>query len=251
MIPGRIPGRELWEVEDKLYISNAVDQKGELRVYGGTAGEKSLEVFNGSTSIFHILATSTSVRLMGGASKPITIGDAGSTSRSLNTNDDLFVSGELEVDGISYFDGVARFYSGFNVYDNQNINLGTSADSKLDWSTAQATAETLVWGLGDTAKSIIFCDAADSGVDFDHAAQSNPTIFVHSNTIPSSANDEWISISHDVTDGVIAVGSGTLNLGGSTVNFVNATRTGSGDAVMDGYCTLEIGGTAYKFMLTA
>ena len=33
------------------------------------------------------------------------VGDAGSTSRSLSANDDLFVSGKLEVDGVFYADG--------------------------------------------------------------------------------------------------------------------------------------------------
>lgn len=33
------------------------------------------------------------------------VGDAGSTSNGLNTNDDCFISGKLEVDGTGYFDG--------------------------------------------------------------------------------------------------------------------------------------------------
>jgi hypothetical protein len=41
------------------------------------------------------------------------IGDAGITSHSFNTNDDLFVSGKLEVDGIGYFD------AGLNIRDFQ------------------------------------------------------------------------------------------------------------------------------------
>ncbi len=39
------------------------------------------------------------------------IGDAGTTSRSLDANDDLLVTGELEVDGTSWFDGRIYIYS--------------------------------------------------------------------------------------------------------------------------------------------
>ncbi|OQX54735.1 MAG: hypothetical protein B5M53_05565, partial [Candidatus Cloacimonas sp. 4484_209] len=38
----------------------------------------------------------------------VQIGDAGSTSHSLSSNDDLFVSGKLEVDGSAYFDATTE-----------------------------------------------------------------------------------------------------------------------------------------------
>jgi len=250
-IPARIPGRELEELEDKLYLSNSTNQTGELQIHGGAAGEKVLEIFSGSTSILQILATTTTARILGGSNKPVQIGDAGSTSHSLAANDDLFVSGKLEVDGISYFDSGVYFFSFVYLGDNDDLTLGDSPDSRLDWSTAQATENTLIWGLGDTAKSIIFCDYSDRNKDFDHAGQTNPTIFVHSATDPDTDNTQWLSISHNQTDGVIACGKGTLNLGGTTVNFVNATRTVAADAAMNAYVELEIGGAAYKFMLTA
>lgn len=251
MIPGRIPGRELWEVEDKLYLSNAVDKSGELKIYGGTAGEKVLEILFGSTSILSIIGTGATCQILGGATHCLQFGDAGNTSRGLNTNDDVFFSGKIEVDGISYFDGAVNFMNSAAFMDNQQLYLGNEDDSKLDWSIAQTTQHTVVWGLGNDSKSIIFCDQADCNQNFDHAGQSDPTIFVHSNKDPDTDNDEWISFSHDGTDAVISTGTGTLNLGGSTVNFVNATRNAVGDAVMNGYVTLEIGGTEYKFMLTA
>lgn len=247
-IPARIPGRELEELEDKLYLSNAQDQTGELRIYGGTSGEKALEIFSGSTSILHILATTTTARIVGGASKPVQIGDAGSTSHNLAANDDLFVSGKLEVDGYAYFDEYVGVFNYMRFMDNASIHLGTDSDAELEWSTAQATENTLIWGLGNTAKSIIFCPKSERNKDFDHAAQSNPTIFVHSATSPDTDNTQWISIAHDQTDGVIDCGTGTLNLGGTNVNFVNATRTAA-TVTHDSYVTLEIGGVEYKFML--
>ena len=150
--------------------------------------------------------------IFSGAGGHTVIGDAGSTSNSLNTNDDLFVTGKLEVDGQSYFDGSISVRNNIAHLDNVELRLGGGSDARLDWSTTQLTEHTLIWGLGDTSKSIIFCDAVDRDKDFDHAAQSNPTIFVHSATDPDYANDEWVSITHDVTDGVITTGSGDLKL---------------------------------------
>lgn len=49
------------------------------------------------------------------------IGNAGATSHGLAVNDDLFVSGQLEVDGIAYFDNDVRFYDTF--YCNAQMYL--------------------------------------------------------------------------------------------------------------------------------
>ena len=247
-IPGRIPGRERWEVEDKLILSNPNDKTGELSIYAGTSGEKALRIYNASKVLFQIDASYDKIRLLGASDKCIQIGDAGSPGHTLTSNDDFFISGKLEVDGISYFDGaiVSEYY--FTTRDNREIIFGTSSDSALDWSLSQATENTLIWGLGDTAKSIIFCDNLDKGQDFDHSAQSNPTLFVHSAVDPDTDHDQWISIQHDTIDGEVKCGKGTMNLGGSTVNFLNSTRTAS-TVTHDAYVTLEVGGTEYKFML--
>ena len=113
MIPGRIPGRERWEVEDKLIVSNATDKTGELKIYGGKAGEKALEIFYGSYSVFSILATGSTVILLGGSVKPIQIGDAGATTHTLDTNDDLVVTGRMEVHGTAFVDELLYFAEGY------------------------------------------------------------------------------------------------------------------------------------------
>jgi len=248
MIPGRIPGRERWEVEDKLILSDAVGQTGELKIYGGTAGEKALEIFYGSYSIFSILATGSTVQLLGGSVKPIQIGDAGTTSHTFNTNDDLFVSGRLEVDGRAYFDG--NVYFGTDTIVNANRSFFVGGHGALAAvHRGDVTFDQYIIALGaDIGTQIVITDGPNILSDHDHADQANPTMFVHSATDPDSANDEWISICHDVNDGVIAVGSGTLNLGGSTINIVNATRTAS-TVTHDSYVVIEIGGSEYKFML--
>jgi hypothetical protein len=80
------------------------------------------------------------------------IGDAGSTSHSLAANDDLFVSGKLEVDGQSYFDNVVNLYSAVYCssilgiyeagYTRQSSNSGSKIERKEEYQlvTIAATA---------------------------------------------------------------------------------------------------------------
>ena len=158
---------------------------------------------------------------------------------------------QMTLDGTNIRPNVNLFMSNDKIIqmpDNADISLGSGNDSRIDWSSQQ-TNDGVVWGLGNTSKYLVLCDSSDRNYDFDHANQTNPTLFIHSNTNPDIANDEWISITHDVTDGVIDCGSGTLNLGGTAnVNFAGATRTVA-TVTHDAYVTLKIGGVAYKFML--
>jgi len=48
-------------------------------------------------------------------------------------------------------------------------------------------------------------------LNYDHPTQTNPTLFIHSVTDPDSANDEWVSFTHDVTDAIITSGSGKIS----------------------------------------
>lgn len=140
--------------------------------------------------------------------------------------------------------------AGVKLSDNKELSLGTSSDARIDWSTAQATAETLVLGLGDTAMSLIVTRSGYRDQDFDHAAQSNPTLFIHSDEDPDTDNDEWISFSHDQTDGHIGLGTGVLNVGGG-LTAGDGGSTNYAAFAADG--TLSLLGTAradYHVVLT-
>jgi hypothetical protein len=52
--------------------------------------------------------------------------------------------------------------------------------------------------------------------DWDHGAQANPTIFIHSATDPNTDNTQWVSFTHDQTDGVITTGKGALRIDSAT-----------------------------------
>lgn len=58
---------------------------------------------------------------------------------------------------------------------------------------------------------------------FDHAAQTNPTLWIHSNVDPDVDNTQWLRLYHNQTDAQIEGGTGTLSLdAGSGVRIGNA-----------------------------
>lgn len=130
--------------------------------------------------------------------------------------------------------------------DNGIAYFGTGEDAGIRYSTSQ-TPDSWQFGVSADSRAMLLIELADFGAfDFAHALQTNPTLFIHSAT---QSTTEWISFTHNVTDGVIDCGTGTLNLGGTAnVNFAGATRTVA-TVVHDAYVTLEIAGVAYKFML--
>ncbi len=133
------------------------------------------------------------------------VGDAGSTSHGLNTNDDLFIAGKLEVDGPAFFDGAVRLESSLWIEDNQPLYFGSLPDVLMKYGTSQ-TPDSLVLGIGAQSNAFIICEALDINVDFAHAMQTNPTLFIHG----AGAGDitEWLSLSY----GVIGTGKGNLQL---------------------------------------
>ena len=135
-----------------------------------------------------------------------------STNHSLDSNNDLLVSGELEVHGRSYFDNYVIVNGYFYVLDKQMLIFGpygnacciVRADSSMEqvlWSVAQNGGFQLV--IGNKAYYM---------KDYNHPPQSNPTLFIHSATDPDTDNTEWMSLTHNQTDGVISTGKGSLKI---------------------------------------
>jgi hypothetical protein len=90
-----------------------------------------------------------------------------------------------------------------------NIQFGTSGYWYLGYDTAQTNGSAMLtfpsWGN----MSLIVQGATG---DYGHAFATTPTLILHSDTAPASATDEWVSLTHNVTDAVLAVGSGSLLL---------------------------------------
>src|SRR3990167_10322533 len=104
--------------------------------------------------------------------------------------------------------------SGVTIDDSNNVNLGddvalqfgASQDAQFLWETADADAHYLNLFLGASRNFII---SEDGAIDWGHAAQTNPTLWIHS--ADSTDLNDYISIAHDQTDAQINTGTGGIN----------------------------------------
>jgi len=192
-------------------------------------------------------------RILGSsATTPATIGTS-TTSQSMTSNADLLVSGDLEVDGTIYSDGVFRMNGSSNVILSGYLCWGGLSTSTRTQIRVSGNFDQFLLAVGsDLGRQVVIGESAHNTADFDHDTPTNPTLFVHSAEDPDTANTQWVSITHDQTDGVIDCGTGTLNLGATgNVNFAGATATATGDVAVNGYVTLEVAGAAVKFATVA
>jgi len=145
------------------------------------------------------------------------IGDAGVTNNSLNTNDDLLVSGKLEVDGVAYHDGTTLCSGNVTLFDDIILVLGSGSDVRLNWETADADAHYFNIALTTASRNMIISE--DINIDWTHAAQTNPTLWIQSADGTQVA--QYISFTHNQTDAVITTGTGTVQIAGGNLAMAN------------------------------
>lgn len=165
---------------------------------------------------------SANLHLLPGPSCITIVGDAGTTSHTLNTNDDLFVTGRLEVDGFAYFDGGSSA-GGVIFGDDTPIYLGTSNDVSITWNTTQ-TVDGWYFGTATGQNTLIIAEIGDIAYDFAHGAQINPTVFIHS---AAQNTTQWLSLAHDQTNAIIASGVGDILFTAAGANVAPSANDGA------------------------
>ena len=155
-------------------------------------------------------------------------GDAGVTSHSLSSEDDLMVTGKLEVDGTAYFDGIV------SLSENAPIALDSalSADGKYSGMTESGTAgATLAFG------DLVYFAVADSRwelTDADAVATSFAKLGI---VVLAAANDGsattvllWGKVRADVAFPTLTIGA-PVHIGTTAGDIQVAAPSGSGDIV--------------------
>lgn len=94
-------------------------------------------------------------------------------------------------------------------------------------STQPAGTNPMMIGVGTANNYITITEAQDTGFNFGHTVQTNPTLFVHS---AAQSTTQWISLSHNGSYGVIDTGTSSLQLGGSTALDLNGNSLFFGQA---------------------
>jgi len=130
------------------------------------------------------------------------------------------------------------------VYYNTNLIINGSSTIKDNTSQAQI-------GFGDSQSSgqtLMFYNLINNnifaktlGYDYGHSAQDNPTVFIHSD---NNSQTEWLSFTHDQTNGVFGLGSGAYTFPDGDVGI----GTDSPDYLLD---VAEIGNSVGDFKIQA
>lgn len=136
----------------------------------------------------------------------------GTTAQSLNTSNDVFVTGKLEIGGLAYF------AAGLNIAFNQPIVLragsyiqgeNTLGNMLFYASSSTETLTDAVFALGSLSNSLLIKTTGNRSVAYNRGLQTNPTLTICS---AAATITHTISFCHNQTDGVISVGFGAVNV---------------------------------------
>ena len=75
--------------------------------------------------------------------------------------------------------------------DDEVLEFGTNDDVNILWSTGDTDNQTFVVGLGDSNEAMHITDKAAIATNWDVAADTHPTVYIHSNTTPA---DDYVKI---------------------------------------------------------
>jgi len=203
----------------------------------GAVGGPPVGVATGNVDMGGYLLTDTT--------KTLNLGTACTTSHSLVAGDVCIGgSGELEVDGAVWFDGLVTFggsavvMSTLRMDDNWNLTLGNSDDTYFRFLTAPDPDATVL-SLGEDSRVLYVNEKSDRNTAYTLAQQTNPTIAIQSADATTEA--QRLMLAHDQTNGVISTGAGDVHLksAGSDVLMTDSAGTDFG--------LLQFGGTSVSY----
>lgn len=108
-------------------------------------------------------------------------------------------------------DNVDLLNGNLHFNDDAVIRFGNTLaapDVSFGWNTTQ-TVDALFLGLATAQNTFLIAENGDVAFDFAHGAQTNPTLFIHSAT---QSTTQWISLTHNQTNGVISAGAGLISI---------------------------------------
>jgi hypothetical protein len=133
------------------------------------------------------------------------IGTDGDVWRLEDGTDDVDFIGAISVAGGGTLTGVFVNPTG--------SRMRQISSAGLDLISSTSMAQSAITVGATVGRHLVIGDDAGSEQDFDHAAQTDPTLFVHSATAPDTNNTQWVSMSHNQTNGVLSAGLGNIEFG--------------------------------------
>ncbi|MFA5947926.1 MAG: tail fiber domain-containing protein, partial [Candidatus Gracilibacteria bacterium] len=219
---------------DDAHVANDITASNYLPLSGGTlVGTLAVDTINERTSDagvtidgFKIVNDGTITTLLGTVGDYIRIGDAGATGHSLASEDDLMVSGKLEIDGLSYFDSASE-------WDTTSLGATTTPLISLVNTTAatvgvQQVSPSVIqrgYGWGTTA-------GTSQAVDFQSYVSPSQDTTVSGNLIWQTRlnDDSWTTRMFLSSSGNLTVGATT---GTGTLHIANIISDSTGAISLD------------------
>lgn len=99
------------------------------------------------------------------------------------------------------------------------------------WTVGDASNPSLALCVDNTSRQLHICEAQDADTDWDVAADTHPTVFVHSATAPAT---NYFTIDHDGTDLTLDVRSGNLKFAFDGTDEFTLTTSALAPTTSDG-----------------
>ena len=105
-----------------------------------------------------------------------------------------------------------------NIGQGSAVNISSGIGGEFIPYNNTQTNDGVFLSTGTGSNSIVICERGDSGFNFAHPVQTNPTLFGHSAT---QSTTQWWGLTHDQTDAVASAGTGAWK-------FTSALKTTGG-----------------------
>lgn len=176
--------------------------------------------FSGSSGAIRTVSIGADIHIVPESTGVTHIGEGG-TPTYVSTNDDLYVTNDLEIEGTVNLK-TASVSTYLHLNDDIPILFGDSSDAQILWEDAHQTNPGIFLGVGSSAYFAI-CETGDLGDDFTIPNYTNPTFVIQS--ADSSVPAERLWLQHDGTNAVLGVDTGNLMIG-SLTSYTLPTSTG-------------------------
>ena len=165
---------------------------------------------------------------------------------SLYTQTNFHADGILTLDGWSTANGRFDHYGDAYFYGNSGtsafflINKTIQIGSQAKIYTNEYAFYGFMLGLGSLdRRTLVITDTTNLIKNHGLGSTTNPTLKVFSATDPTTNSTQWISITHDKSNGIVDVGTGNIKLND---NVTIASLTGSGNS----YLCISSTGVIYR-----
>ena len=169
-------------------------------------------------------STNLNLQLQGKGTGYVKIGSATTPNAwdLLTSPNDLLVTGKVNIGGPLNVD-YGEFYVDKNAENNSFLSLRGAGGTAFRFTVAFDEAQVVLTTRDTSGNQFNFSGYDSRAMDHDHVTQTNPTIFIHSITTPDTNNTQWLSLTHNQTNGVINTGLGNLTFGQTLTSDTDST----------------------------